>query len=317
MLCLLFGFISGYGRLLVWFFIPGLQGLLLGGVLGFTVGAILAGREADLSFFSRRLALVVGMALAFYGGQLLVPPFVLHGWDLFFLPVAILDGHFREVFTGASINSYTVQQGPLTPGWWIVFQAADCLFFFILALISLGVGLDKQRTRYRIWKPSVIVGACLLFVLATTLPTQSVTSGLLRDWQVTYGGGTDYLKWREAWTDASLRQSAVEQFLEDTKTVDPAFIPQVGVLRALGFARLGDLGAASQELEASIMSAKVYPGAIRVDRTRKVRASSFIHYVGNMKKRVDELAAEDGDSLGMKIPLPQPDDLFPYEGLLK
>lgn len=315
--CLLFGLMTGYGRLLVWFFLPGLQGILLGSVGAFTMGAVMATRGIVISSFRHRLAIVAAMVVLFYGGQLIVPAFVLDGWDPLFLIGAILDGHFREVFTGASINSFTVQQGPLTPGRWIFMQGLDTLFFAAFALIGLGVGLDKQRSRYRVWKPAGIVGALVLFVLATTIPTQSFTSGLLRDWHVTYGGGVDYLAWRETWINASLKESGVKQFLKDTERVDLAVIPQVGVLRALGLTRLGQLDAAAQELTRSIESAKAYPGPIRIDMTRKIRVSTFIEVASGMKDKVDAYAQQGHDSVANKIPAPQPGDLFPYQGLLE
>ncbi len=318
LLCLLFGAVTGYGRLLVWFFLPGVQGMLMGGVLGFTLGGQLSRGEVVVTSFARRLRMAAGMALAFYAGQALVPAFVLKGWDPGFLPGAILSGHFREVMTGGSVYSQSVQQGPLTPGWWLFFQGLDSLFFMFLALIGTGIGLDKVRSRYRVWKPAVIVGGICALVLSTTLSYQSAHAGLLRDWQTRYGGGAVYSEWRDVWATAALRESAVRAFLDDTESVDLDVMPQLGVLRALGWARLGQFELAQKTLIASAEAARTYPGAIRLSRMKTVRARAFIEHVEQLGGWVSRLR-DEGLSPAEIVSRASPDTMewFPYESMLR
>jgi len=319
-LCLLFGILTGYGRLLVWFFLPGIQGMLMGGVLGFTAGALMARDGGEALRFSHLLILVFGMALAFYGGQVLASALVLEASNPLFLMAAILDGHFREVMTGASVNSFTVQQGPLTPGWWVFFQGIDTLFFAVLALISLGIGLGTQRSASARWKPATIVAGLCFLVLITTVPTQTFNADLLRKWERTYAGAKDYPEWREAWVATALKKAAVERFLEDSETVDLGVIPQVGVLRALGLIRLGRLEGAQEELSATSAAAANHPGPIRLDLVRRISPASLLDHITLMQQELTtlhptgELPQIDGGSAWREPS--ESAELFPYESLL-
>ncbi len=319
-LCLVYGLLTGYGRLLVWFFLPGIQGMLMGGVLGFTTGALMAREGGGALRFSHRLILVFGVALAFYGGQVLASALVLEASNPLFLMTAILDGHFREVMTGASVNSLTVQQGPLTPGWWVFFQGIDTLFFAVLALISLGIGLGGQRSASARWKPAAIVAGLCALVLITTVPTQTFNADLLREWELRYAGAKDYPEWRDAWVATSLKKTAVERFLEDSETVDLRVIPQVGVLRSLGLIRLGRPAEAQEELSATSAAAASHPGPIRLDLVRRISPASFLDHIALMQQELTtrhptgELPQIDGSSAWREPS--EPADLFPYESLL-
>ena len=309
------GLIMGYGRLLVWFFLPGIQGMLFGGLIGFVGGAVLALRGVQPERFGARLVLVGIMLTGFYGGQLLVPPFVLDGWDPLFLPAAILDGHFREVMTGASVYSFTVQQGPLTPAWWVAFQGLDALLFGFFGLIFLGLGLGKRRSRGAILGPLAIVALPGLLILFSTTGEQRFNAGLLRDWHLAYGGGRAYLDWRRDWADTALRPDAVQDFLADSDTVSVTRMPGLGALRALAFFRLGERGAARVELNRALEALARHPGPVRIDLVRRVRVSALEEHLLSMRATIGE-GEECLDPVALPGPVDFEKEWFPYESVL-
>lgn len=312
-LALAFGLISGYGRLLVWFFLPGAQGLICGGMLGVTLGSLLARRGLTEPGFSRRLGLVAGLLLAFYGGQMLVPAFVLEGWDPFFLIGSILEGSFREVMTGGSVYSFTVQQGPLTPGWWIFFQSLDALFFFVPALIGLGVGLGRARPA---WVPAGILAALLLVVLGSTRPAQAFHAGLLKDWHVYRISSEQYLDWRDQWAAASLRPEAVARFLEETAAVPVERLPQLAVLRGLGELRMGRVEAARTEFARAREAAQGRADPVTLDRFRRLSPAAFLQHLDQLAAALGDLSAGQEEPAALPTRLPQPGELFPFESVL-
>ena len=309
------GMIMGYGRLLLWFFLPGIQGMLFGGLIGFVGGAVLAARGVQPEAFRIRLFLVGTMLVGFYGGQALIPAFVLDGWDPLFLPAAILDGHFREGMTGASVRSFTVQQGPLTPAWWVFFQGLDTLFFAFFALLFLGIGLGRRRGTWGILRPLMIVGVPGFLILVNTVDEQRFNAGLLRDWHLSYGGGLEYLDWRRDWADTGLRGEAVRAFLAESDGAPIGRMPGLGALRALGCIRMGDPEAALVELDRGLAALESHPGPVRLDLVRRVSVSALEEHLRRMRQAVGELSRrEAGDPVAGTPDLTG--EWFPYESVL-
>ncbi|EIC23165.1 hypothetical protein [Thiorhodovibrio frisius] len=319
LLALALGLLSGYGRLLVWFFLPGIQGMIFGGVLGSTLGSLLARRRLDELSFSRRLSLVAGLLLAFYGGQMLIPAFVLEGWDPFFLIGSILEGSFREVMTGGSVHSFTMQQGPLTPPWWIFFQLLDALFFFLSALIGLGVGLGRSKTPRSPWVPVSLLTCLLLVVLGSTRTVQAFHAELLKDWHIERISNEQYLAWRDQWATASLRPDAVERFLEKTAAVSVERSPQLAVLRGLGELRMGRREAAGAEFSRAREATQGRADPLPLDRFRRIGPQPFLKHLDQLERELGALpVAPDSSGPPALSPmcLPKPGELFPFESVL-
>jgi hypothetical protein len=240
---------------------------------------------------------------------------VLDGWNPLFLPAAILDGHFREVMTGASVRSFTVQQGPLTPVWWVFFQGLDALLFAFFALLFLGIGLGRRRGTWGILRPLVIVGVPGFLILLNTVDEQRFNAGLLRDWHLSYGGGVDYLDWRRDWADTGLRSGAVRAFLADSDRAAVGRMPGLGALRALACIRMGDPDAALAELDRALVALENHPGPVRLDMVRRVSVPALEEHLRRMREAIRESSrrspadpfAGSPDLIG---------EWFPYESVL-
>lgn len=290
-IALLLGILSGWGRLLVWFFLPGLQGMLFGATLGYVAGALLQRDGNQNPSFQARLKLIMSALVLFYAGQLLVPAVLIDPSTPLFLPAAILDGHFREVMTGASINSFTVQQGPLTPGWWLLFQSVDAVFFIFLGMILLGVALSSNQARPLV-APAVLVGL-MAIVLISTVPTQYRHSELLADWHRSYGGGLNYLEWREQWVDTGLAAHRVQAFLDASTHAALEKTPGVGILRTLAYLRLGNRSEALHELNKTEAALSGYNSKIRIDVVRRISPKALKRYIAQFRLQLTTQNTQD------------------------
>jgi len=217
--------------------------------------------------------------------------------------------------TGASVYSFTVQQGPLTPVWWLFFQVLDACLFVFFALVFLGVGLGRRRSAWAVLRPVALVGVPGLLILFSTVDEQRFNAGLLRDWHRTYGGGREYLDWRREWVDTGLRPEAVRDFLAVSEAAPVERMPGLGAVRALAFVRLGDREAAQLELNRALEALDGHPGPVRIDLVRRVGVSALEEHLLSMRARIGE--GEEG--LGPVAP-PGPADFesewFPYESVL-
>lgn len=126
--------------------LPGLAGMLAGGVAGYGAGRL--GRGDPLRFwaFGQRLWLAFAGALIYGWVQLLVAGAV-HATPVdspFYWISEVADGFLREPFFsmgqtgGVVLRAYS---GTLTGGWWIFFNLLDAVLFAFLFLVSTGAGL--------------------------------------------------------------------------------------------------------------------------------------------------------------------------------
>jgi hypothetical protein len=126
--------------------LPGLAGMLAGGIAGYGAGRL--GRGDPLRFwgFGQRLWLAFAGALIYGWVQLLVAGAV-HATpadSLFYWIFEVAEGLLREPFFsvgqtgGVALRAYS---GKLTGGWWIFFNLLDAALFAFLFLVSAGAGL--------------------------------------------------------------------------------------------------------------------------------------------------------------------------------
>lgn len=129
-------------------FIPGMQGMLYGFLLGWPAGRWLRGDALLLQQPGQRFWLWLNMlccymaALGVTLGALYAPPLTT---PLQWLG-AVMDGRAGEPFLGASL--YNPQSGVLRGWGWTLLNLLDVVFLFVFGLIALGVGIDK-KTRGR------------------------------------------------------------------------------------------------------------------------------------------------------------------------
>lgn len=126
--------------------LPGLAGMLAGGIAGYGAGRLGRGDPLRLWAFGQRLWLAFAGALVYGWVQLLVAGAV-HATPAdspFYWIFEIADGLLREPFFsmgqtgGVVLRAYS---GTLTGGWWIFFNLLDAALFAFLFLVSTGVGL--------------------------------------------------------------------------------------------------------------------------------------------------------------------------------
>jgi len=144
LLAIVVGVAAGGGRWATGF-IPGVQGMLVGGVLAWLVGRW-ADRSDAPALWSpgQRFWLWLNLSLTCYLAVLLTlstlnaPPLAgpFHWID------NVTSGSASEGFFGARF--YQPVEGLLSGAGWIAFNALDLILFFILGLIVLGVVVEKR-----------------------------------------------------------------------------------------------------------------------------------------------------------------------------
>ena len=130
-------------------FIPGIQGMIAGGLVGYSCGC--PGRFDDSRWwgFSARSGLTLGAALIYLIGTTAVVAGLnagLAGYPLEWL-ADVIDGSKGELFFGTSVNSLQSVGGKLRGGWWLVFVLLDAALFAFLHLVSFGIGLSSEREK--------------------------------------------------------------------------------------------------------------------------------------------------------------------------
>jgi len=137
--------IAGFARGFI-LFVPGIMGMALGGLLGWTAGRIGRSDPETVWTFPLRVGLTLGAALFFGIGTAAVVSFINTpnmGLPLDWL-AGVVAGTEGEVFFGTSRNSFQNVEGVLTGVWWFVFSILDVLLFSFLFLVTLGVGLSPD-----------------------------------------------------------------------------------------------------------------------------------------------------------------------------
>lgn len=131
-------------------FLPGIMGMIAGGVLGWATGRIGRGDPEDVWAFGHRVWLALGAGILFSVGAAAVIS-VLHvgalGLPLDWLS-EVVAGHEGELFAGTSTNSFQSVEGTITGAWWLVFVFVDGLLFSFLFLVTTVIG----------WRPDDDVG---------------------------------------------------------------------------------------------------------------------------------------------------------------
>lgn len=130
--------------------LPGLAGMLAGGVAGYGAGRL--GRGDPLRFwtFGQRLWLALAAALV-YGGVQLLAAGAVHATPAdspFYWIAEVAGGFLQEPFFSAGQTGgvvFRVYGGTLTGGWWIFFNLLDAELFVFLFLVSTGVGLFPDK----------------------------------------------------------------------------------------------------------------------------------------------------------------------------
>ena len=135
----------GLGRATV-LFVPGIFGMMAGGVLGYATGRVGRGDPLRLWLFPTRAGVTLGATLLYTVVSVAVVA-IINSMPLG-LPIEwigdVLAGRDSELFVGYSVNSYQSTGGPLTGAWWVVFMAVDALLFAFLFLIMTGVGYSPD-----------------------------------------------------------------------------------------------------------------------------------------------------------------------------
>ncbi len=136
----------GLGRATI-LFVPGIVGMIAGGVLGYAAGRIGRGDPLRLWLFPTRAGLTLGATLLYVTTSIAVVAIVSS------LPLGlpaewigdVLSGTDSEMFVGHSVNSFQSTGGPLTGAWWVIFIGVDALLFAFLFLITTGVGYSPDE----------------------------------------------------------------------------------------------------------------------------------------------------------------------------
>lgn len=125
-------------------FVPGIQGLLVGSVLAWLSGKVIARDEAVYWSPGQRFWFWLHLSLVFCASQLLMLSF-LHAAPLA-SPLSwlsdIANGYEEEYFFGGA--PLRQMEGLLSGGWWIFFVLLDLVFFFFLGLVIWGAALNPD-----------------------------------------------------------------------------------------------------------------------------------------------------------------------------
>jgi len=137
------GAAAGWFRWVVGF-IPGLQGMLIGGVLAWMAGRWAqrpdaahwepAGRFRLWLMMSLSCWLAIVATLSLLHAQSLTAPL---GWLY-----DVTQGFAGEDFLGAGV--YNTVEGELQGAWWIALNVLDLVFLFSLGILVLGVVVEKR-----------------------------------------------------------------------------------------------------------------------------------------------------------------------------
>lgn len=137
-----FGLVRG-----VSIFVPGVVGMLAGGISGYLTGR-LGRHDCDALWpFAARGGITLGATLLYGVGCVAWVATVNAGVSSY--PIEwleeVLAGHAGELFVGTSKNSMQSVSGLLSGAWWVILVAVDGLLFAFLYLISLGIGLSSKH----------------------------------------------------------------------------------------------------------------------------------------------------------------------------
>ena len=123
-------------------FLPGIMGMIAGGVLGWASGRIGRGDPEDVWAFGHRVWLALGAGILYSVGAAAVIS-VIHvgalGLPLDWLS-EVVAGHEGELFAGTSTNSFQSVEGTITGVWWLIFVFVDGLLFSFLFLVTAVIG---------------------------------------------------------------------------------------------------------------------------------------------------------------------------------
>jgi len=137
------GFFRSWGG-----FVPGLQGMFLGGLIGYLAGRFGRRDPEILWAFNQRLWLSLSLALVCVSLQTLTVGAIAAGDPLAWLG-DVLSGSSREFFIGYKWRFTTlgdrVVSGNLSGFWWMVFSAVELglMAFLCLAFTIIGLSPDK------------------------------------------------------------------------------------------------------------------------------------------------------------------------------
>jgi len=137
------GAAAGWFRWVVGF-IPGFQGMFIGGVLAWMAGRW--AKRADAAHWGpgRRFRLWLMMSLS-CGLTTIAIVSLLHA-PLSTAPLDwlydVTQGFAAEEFLGAGV--YNTIEGKLNGGWWIALNVLDLVFLFSLGILILGVVVEKR-----------------------------------------------------------------------------------------------------------------------------------------------------------------------------
>ncbi|MCD4751407.1 MAG: hypothetical protein K8R59_18725 [Thermoanaerobaculales bacterium] len=133
--------VMGFARVFV-LFIPGIMGMIAGGVLGWATGRVGRGDPEEVWTFGHRMGLALGAGLLYGVGTAVVVSVVNTG--TMGLPLDwladVVAGTEGEYFVGASKNSFQSVEGELSGAWWLIFSIVDGLLFSFLFLVTTGIG---------------------------------------------------------------------------------------------------------------------------------------------------------------------------------
>ncbi|MCP4897238.1 MAG: hypothetical protein GY906_09740 [bacterium] len=129
-------------------FVPGIMGMVVGGVVGWVSGRLGRGDPEHMWSFANRGWLSIGAGLFYAVCAALVVSVVNIG--SMSLPLdwlaEVMAGYEGEVFVGFSTNSYQSTGGDISGGWWIFFAIVDWLLFAFLFLVATMVGWGGNET---------------------------------------------------------------------------------------------------------------------------------------------------------------------------
>ena len=146
MIILLGSLASGVFRALT-LFIPGITGMIAGGVLGWLTGSLGRGDPEIAWSFTNRVWLALGAGLLWAIANVSVVSILNAG--IFGLPFdwlsEVASGFEDELFIGFSTNSYQATGGGISGFWWFLFVIIDGLLFAFLFLVTTMVGWGGGR----------------------------------------------------------------------------------------------------------------------------------------------------------------------------